>query len=80
MNILKMAKRSLLALSALAAMLLTGLAHAENSVVAITGLRNGNVEQVRIDFRRELTALPKAFMTRNPSRLALDFAGLGSAM
>ena len=80
MNILKMAKRSLLALSALAPMLLTGLAHAENSVVAITGLRNGNVEQVRIDFRRELTALPKAFMTRNPSRLALDFAGLGSAM
>jgi type IV pilus assembly protein PilQ len=80
MNILKMARRSLLALSALAAMLGTGLAHAENSVVAITGLRNGNVEQVRIDFRRELTALPKAFMTRNPSRLALDFAGLGSAM
>ena len=80
MNILKMAKRSLLALSALAAMLWMGLAHAENAVVAITGLRTGNLEQVRIDFRHELTALPKAFMTRNPSRLALDFAGLGSAM
>lgn len=80
MKIMKIAKRSLVALSALAAMFFTGLTHAENSVVAITGSRNGNVEQVRIDFAQELTALPKAFMTRNPSRLALDFAGLGSAM
>jgi len=80
MKIMKIAKRSLVALSALAALFLTGLTHAENSVVAITGSRNGNVEQVRIDFAQELTALPKAFMTRNPSRLALDFAGLGSAM
>ena len=80
MNIMKITERSLVALSALAAMFLTGLTHAENSVVAISGSRNGNVEQVRIDFAQELTALPKAFMTRNPSRLALDFAGLGSAM
>ncbi len=80
MKIMKIVKRSLVALSALAALFLTGLTHAENSVVAITGSRNGNVEQVRIDFAQELTALPKAFMTRNPSRLALDFAGLGSAM
>ena len=80
MNIMKISKRSLLALSALLALFSAGLAHAQNSVVAITGSRNGNVEQVRIDFAQELTALPKAFMTRNPSRLALDFVGLGSAM
>ena len=80
MNIMKTSKRSLLALSALLALFSAGLVHAQNSVVAITGSRNGNVEQVRIDFAQELTALPKAFMTRNPSRLALDFVGLGSAM
>ena len=80
MTIMKITKRSLVGLSALAAIFLTGLTHAQNSVLAITGSRTGNVEQVRIDFAQELTALPKAFMTRNPSRLALDFVGLGSAM
>jgi len=65
---------------AVLAMLLPQWAYAQNSVVAITGSRNGNSEQVRIDFAQDLTSLPKAFMTRNPSRLSLDFAGLGSSM
>jgi type IV pilus assembly protein PilQ len=56
------------------------LAYAENSVIAITGQRNGNAEQVRIDFTQELTVLPQAFATRNPARIALDFPGIGSAV
>ena len=56
------------------------LAYAENSVLAITAQRSGNSEQVRIEFAQELTALPKAFATRNPARIALDFPGLGSAL
>ncbi len=56
------------------------LAHAENSVMAITAQRSGNSEQVRIDFAEALTALPKAFATLNPARIALDFPGLGSAL
>jgi type IV pilus assembly protein PilQ len=58
----------------------TSLAYAENSVLAITAQRSGNSEQVRIEFAQELTALPKAFATRNPARIALDFPGLGSAL
>ena len=56
------------------------LALAENSVMAVTAQRNGSSEQVRIDFAQELTALPKAFATRNPARIVLDFPGLGSAV
>ena len=55
-------------------------AHAENSVLAISAQRSGNTEQVRIDFAQELTALPQAFATRNPARIALDFPGIGSAV
>lgn len=56
------------------------LVHAENSVIAITAQRSGTAEQVRIEFAQELTVLPKAFATRNPARIALDFPGLGSAL
>ena len=56
------------------------LALAENSIMAITAQRTSNSEQVRIDFAQELTALPKAFATRNPARIVLDFPGLGSAV
>jgi len=56
------------------------VALAENSVMAITAQRSGNSEQVRIDFAQELTSLPKTFATRNPSRIALDFPGMGSAV
>ena len=56
------------------------LAYAENSVMAITAQRSGNAEQVRIDFAQALTALPQAFATRNPARIALDFPGVGSAV
>ena len=56
------------------------LALAENSVMAVTAQRNSNSEQVRIDFAQELKALPKAFATRNPARIVLDFPGLGSAV
>ncbi len=48
--------------------------------MAVTAQRSGSAEQVRIDFAQELTALPKAFSTRNPARIVLDFPGLGSAM
>lgn len=55
-------------------------AQAQNSVIAITGQRSGNTEQLRIEFAQELTALPKTFATRNPARIALDFPGVGSAL
>ena len=64
----------------LACLLGARLALAENSVMAVTAQRSGNSEQVRIDFAQELTALPKAFATRNPARIVLDFPGLGSAV
>jgi type IV pilus assembly protein PilQ len=56
------------------------LSRAENLMVAITGQRLDGAEQVRIDFSQELTALPKAFATRNPARISLDFPNIGSAL
>jgi type IV pilus assembly protein PilQ len=80
MKLITIARTGVAISYAVLAMLQPQWAYAQNSVVAITGSRNGNSEQVRIDFAQDLTSLPKAFMTRNPSRLSLDFAGLGSSM
>lgn len=56
------------------------VALAENALMAITGQRSANAEQVRIDFAQELTSLPQAFATSNPARIALDFPAMGSTL
>ncbi len=55
-------------------------AHAENSILSVTGSMQGASEMVRIEFAQALTALPTAFSTQNPARLALDFPEAGSAV
>ena len=51
-------------------------AWAQNSIVAVTGSAQGDVETVRIEFAQPLAALPTAFVTQSPARIALDFAGV----
>ena len=51
-------------------------AWAQNSIVAVTGSAQGDVETVRIEFAQPLAALPAAFVTQSPARIALDFAGV----
>ncbi len=51
-------------------------AWAQNSIVAVTGSEQGDVETVRIEFSEPLDTLPVAFATQGPARIALDFAGV----
>jgi len=51
-------------------------AWAQNSIVAITASAQGDVETVKIEFTQPLAALPAAFATQSPVRIALDFAGI----
>jgi len=52
------------------------MAFAQNSVKSVTGSAQGDVETVRIEFSQDLAALPSAFATQSPARIALDFPGL----
>ncbi len=52
------------------------LAWAQNSIKSVSGSAQGEVETVRIEFARDLTALPSAFATQKPARIALDFPGV----
>ncbi len=56
------------------------VAFAQNSIVAVTGSAVGEVETVRIEFSQVLNALPTAFVTQNPARIALDFAGVAGGV
>jgi type IV pilus assembly protein PilQ len=49
---------------------------AQNFVVGISGSTQGDIETVRIEFAQPLAALPTAFVTQNPARIALDFVGV----
>jgi len=49
---------------------------AQNAIVGIAGSIQGDVETVRIEFSQPLAALPTAFVTQNPARIALDFVGV----
>ena len=51
-------------------------AFAQNSIKSVSGSSQGEVETVRIEFSQDLTALPSAFATQKPARIALDFPGL----
>ena len=51
-------------------------AWAQNTIVGVTGSAQGEVETVRIEFAQPLAALPSAFVTQSPARIALDFADI----
>ena len=56
------------------------IAQAQNSILSVTGSMQGTSEMVRIEFAQKLSALPTAFSTQNPARLALDFPATASAV
>ena len=55
-------------------------AFAQNAIVSIKGSAQGDTDIVSIEFSKPLTALPTAFATQNPARIALDFPGLSGGM
>lgn len=64
---------------ALAAVCLTmggSWAWAQNAIKSVSASAQGEVETVRIEFLQDLNALPSAFATQKPARVALDFPGL----
>lgn len=61
------------------------LAHAQTSPVpvaieAVNASARGGTEVIRIDFSREINALPTGFVTQAPARISLDFMGVSSAI
>jgi len=52
------------------------MALAQNSIKSVSGSAQGEVETVRIEFSQDLAALPSAFATQKPARIALDFPGI----
>lgn len=64
------------ALVACALVWISGDALAQNAILSVTGSSQGEVDAVRIEFARPLAALPMAFATQSPARLALDFPGV----
>ncbi len=72
---------------ALARLLLAGwlgllghMAHAENAILGVSAGSEKGVETVRIELAQALAELPTAFVTQNPTRIALDFAGVSLAV
>lgn len=55
-------------------------AQAQPAIQAVTGSLQGGSEIVRIDLSEVLPALPTGFSIQSPARIALDFAGVVSAM
>ncbi|MFM6991583.1 MAG: type IV pilus secretin PilQ [Rhodoferax sp.] len=51
-------------------------AQAQNAIKSVSASAQGDVETVRIEFLQDLNALPSAFATQKPARVALDFPGL----
>ena len=49
---------------------------AQNAIKSVSGSAQGEVETIRIEFLQDLNALPSAFATQKPARIALDFPGL----
>lgn len=61
------------------------LAHAQTSPIpvaieAVNASARGGTEVIRIDFSREINALPTGFVTQAPARISLDFMGVSSAI
>ena len=49
------------------------LAHAENSIQAVSGSVQGGLEVIRIELAEPLTTVPAGFTIQSPARIALDF-------
>ena len=72
-------RRALLGLVALAGAMPL-LAHAENSIQAVSGSVQGGLEVIRIELAEPLTAVPAGFSIQSPARIALDFQGVGNSV
>ena len=57
-----------------------GSAAAQNAILGVKGSVYGDVDVVRIEFAQALTALPSAFATQSPARIALDFPGFSGGV
>ena len=55
------------------AMVLSGLAHAQTSIQAVSASVQGGAEVIRIDLSQTLTFPPNGFVIQSPARIALDF-------
>lgn len=60
--------------------LLGHMAHAENAILGVSAGSEKGGETVRIELAQALAELPTAFVTQNPTRIALDFAGVSLAV
>ena len=72
-------RRALLGLVALAGAIPL-LAHAENSIQAVSGSVQGGLEVIRIELAEPLAAVPAGFSIQSPARIALDFQGVGNSL
>ncbi|MDN6886279.1 type II secretion system secretin GspD [Variovorax sp. CAN2819] len=55
-----------------------GLAHAQNTIKAVSGYVQHGTAVVQIDLAQPLDELPGGFAIQNPARIALDFPGVAS--
>jgi len=55
-----------------------GLAHAQNTIKAVSGYVQHGAAVVQIDLAQPLDELPGGFAIQNPARIALDFPGVAS--
>jgi type IV pilus assembly protein PilQ len=56
--------------------LISGWAHAQNTIQSLTGGLQGGTEVIRIDTSEALAAVPSGFTIQSPARIALDFPGV----
>lgn len=61
------------------ALLVTGLAHAQGAIRAVSASLSGGTEVVRIETTEPLKAVPAGFAIQSPARIALDFPGTSNA-
>jgi len=64
---------------AASALLVTGLAHAQGAIRAVSASLSGGTEVVRIETTEPLKAVPAGFAIQSPARIALDFPGTSNA-
>ena len=56
------------------------LAHAQNSIQAVSGSVQGGSEVIRIDMAEPLSSVPSGFSIQAPARIALDFQGVSNSL
>jgi len=55
-------------------------ANEQPTIEAVSGSLQGGAEVIKIDLSRPLTLVPSGFTIKAPAKIALDFAGVGSAL